>query len=138
MKNDFTPGNPHEENVKISVDKILGAETTFKKTKRNAEDHKRIVFCRIITNLIKVEERALIMDESHNLNFTHYDRPFFDIIEDMFSLQFSKQQIGLINFFLYDRYVADGSVLTLTNDETNEVLQLDSPEQLWEVIKKIK
>jgi hypothetical protein len=56
----------------------------------------------------------------------------------MFSLQFSKQQIGLINFFLYDRYVADGSVLTLTNDETNEVLQLDSPEQLWEVIKKIK
>lgn len=138
MEKDFTPTNSHEENVKISVDKILGQETTFKKAKRTAEDHKRIAFCRVISNLIIVEERGIIMDEMHHLNFTHYDKAFFDIIEDLMDMHFSKQQIGLINFFLYDRYVADGSMLTLTNEETGTELPLETPEQLWDLLKKLK
>jgi hypothetical protein len=138
MEKEFKPNNSHEENVKISVDKILGQETSMRKAKRSADDHKRISFCRIISNLLRVEERAILLDEMHDMNFSKYEQPFFDIIEDLMGLHFSREQMKLINFFLYDRYSADGSLLCLTNETTGEELKLDSPEQLWEILKTVK
>jgi hypothetical protein len=138
MAKEFNPDNSHETNVKISVDKILGQETTTRKAKRSADDHRRIAFCRIINNLLRVEERAIMLDEIHDLNLAKYEQPFFDVIEDLLALHFSKEQMKLINFFLYDRYSADGSLLCLTNNETGDELKLDSPEQLWEILKNVK
>jgi hypothetical protein len=79
-----------------------------------------------------------MLDEIHDLNLAKYEQPFFDVIEDLLALHFSKEQMKLINFFLYDRYSADGSLLCLTNNETGDELKLDSPEQLWEILKNVK
>jgi hypothetical protein len=135
MKKDFDPDNSHDQNVKIAIDKIIGQETSFRKLKKTQEDHKRILFVRIIESIINAEERAIGLDEGFQMDMTKYNQLFFDIITDFFSFTFNKQQVNLINFYLYDRYAADGSVLDLINDDET-VVPLHTPNDLWYLLNK--
>lgn len=135
MEKEFDPSNTHDQNVKVAIDKIIGQETTFRKVKKSQEDQKRITFCKIIDNIIRAEERSIMLDEGHNMDMTKYNQIFFDIITDFFSFNFNKKQISLINFFLYDRYSVDGSVLDLI-DDNNNVIPLETPNELWYLLQK--
>lgn len=135
MKKEFDPSNTHDQNVKVAIDRIIGQETTFRKVKKNQEDQKRITFCKIIDNIIIAEERSIMLDEGHNMDMTKYNQIFFDIITDFFSFNFNRKQISLINFFLYDRYSADGSVLDLI-DDNNNVITLETSNDLWYLLQK--
>jgi hypothetical protein len=135
MEKEFDPSNTHDQNVKVAIDKIIGQETTFRKVKKNQEDQKRITFCKIIDNIIIAEERSIMLDEGHNMDMTKYNQIFFDIITDFFSFNFNRKQISLINFFLYDRYSADGSVLDLI-DDNNNVITLETSNDLWYILQK--
>jgi hypothetical protein len=135
MEKEFDPSNTHDQNVKVAIDKIIGQETTFRKVKKNQEDQKRITFCKIIDNIIIAEERSIMLDEGHNMDMTKYNQIFFDIITDFFSFNFNRKQISLINFFLYDRYSADGSVLDLI-DDNNNVITLETSNDLWYLLQK--
>ena len=135
MEKEFDPSNTHDQNVKVAIDKIIGQETTFRKVKKNQEDQKRITFCKIIDNIIRAEERSIMLDEGHNMDMTKYNQIFFDIITDFFSFNFNRKQISLINFFLYDRYSPDGSVLDLI-DDNNNVIILDTSNDLWYLLQK--
>ena len=137
MKKDFDPENSHDQNVKIAIDKIIGQETSFRRLKKTQEDQKRILFCRIIDNIVMAEERAISLDEGYQIDMTKYNEMFFDIITSFLSFSFSKQQINLINFYLYDRYCVDGAVLDLIDDEGNVVL-LENANDLWYLINKNK
>jgi hypothetical protein len=137
MKKDFDPENSHDQNVKIAIDKIIGQETSFRRLKKTQEDQKRILFCRIIDNIVMAEERAISLDEGYQIDMSKYNEMFFDIITSFLSFSFSKQQINLINFYLYDRYCVDGAVLDLIDDEGNVVL-LENANDLWYLINKNK
>jgi hypothetical protein len=134
MQEDFSPEKSHDENVKVAIDKILGQPTNIKRKKKTAEDHKRILFVKIIDRLILAEERSVALDESFDLNLEKYNQVFFDIIQDLLSYTFNKEQMNLLNFYMYDRYCADGTVLDLVDQEGNHV-PLDSATDLWSVLK---
>lgn len=134
MQEDFSPEKSHDENVKVAIDKIIGQPTNIKRKKKTAEDHKRILFVKIIDRLILAEERSVALDESFDLNLEKYNQLFFDIIQDLLSYTFNKEQMNLLNFYMYDRYCADGTVLDLMDQEGNHV-PLDSATDLWSVLK---
>lgn len=135
MRNEFNPNNSHDQNVKVAIDKIIGQETTFRKVKKTQEDQKRIIFSKIIESIIRAEERSIMLDEGHNLSLDKYNQLFFDIINDFFAFNFSKKQINLINFYLYDRYLPDGSILELIDDQ-NGVVPLETAADLWHLLQK--
>lgn len=135
MEKEFNPNNTHDQNVKVAIDKIIGQETSFRKVKKTQEDQKRILFCKIIDALIVAEERSIMLNEGHNLSLDTYNQLFFDIITDFFSFNFTKKQVNLINFYLYDRYSPDGSVLDLI-DENENVVPLETSADLWYLLQK--
>jgi hypothetical protein len=135
MKKDFDPDNSHDQNVKIAIDKIIGQETSFRKLKKTQDDHKRVLFIRIMEAIITAEERAIGLDEGFQMDMTKYNQVFFDLITDFFSFSFNKQQVNLINFYLYDRYSPDGSVLDLVDEDENTV-PLNTPGDLWYLLNK--
>jgi hypothetical protein len=137
MEEGFSPEKSHDENVKVAVDKILGQPTSIRKKKKSAEDHKRVLFTRIIDNIVRVEERSIAIDEAFEIDLTKYDRTFCDIIDDLLRLNFTKEQVKLIDFYMYDRYCADGTVLDLI-DEKGEKVALDTPTDLWLLIKNVE
>jgi hypothetical protein len=76
-----------------------------------------------------------MLDEAHSLDMGKYNQVFFDVITDFLSFSFNKQQVNLINFFLYDRYCTDGSVLDLVDDDGN-VVPLNTANDLWYLVSK--
>lgn len=137
MNSFFSENKSHEENIKVSIDKILGQSTTLRKVKKSGEDHRKAVFNKILNNLIAVEERSVVIDELYSLDLSKYNNLFFDIIEDILALHFNKEQVNLINFFLYDRYSADGSIIQL-HDKDGNTVKLEDGNDLWELLKTIK
>jgi hypothetical protein len=135
MRKDFDPENSHDQNVKVAIDKIIGQETSLRKLKKNSEDQKRILFNRIIETIITTEERSVMLGEGYKMDMTDYNQPFFDIITDFLSYSFNKKQVNLINFYLYDRYCADGSVLDLI-EEDGSILPLNNSNDLWYLLNK--
>jgi len=135
MKKEFDPENSHDQNVKVAIDKIIGQETSFRRLKKTQEDQKRILFCRIIDNIVMAEERAISLYEGYQIDMSKYNEMFFDIITSFLSFSFNKKQINLINFYLYDRYCVDGAVLDLIDDEGNVVL-IENANDLWYLINK--
>ena len=135
MRKDFDPENSHDQNVKVAIDKIIGQETYLRKLKKNQEDQKRILFNRIIDTIITTEERSVMLGEGYKMDMTDYNQPFFDIITDFLSYSFNKKQVNLINFYLYDRYCADGSVLDLI-EEDGSILPLNTSNDLWYLLNK--
>ena len=81
------------------------------------------------------EERAIDLDEVYQIDLSKHNQVFFDIITDFWNFSFNKQQVNLINFYLYDRYCADGSVLDLV-EEDNTVVPLTSASDLWYLLNK--
>lgn len=137
MEEGFSKQKTHAENIQISVEKILGQKTTLRKVKKTAEEHQKAIFTRIITTMAIADERTLSLDSNFTIDLHKYNGMYEDIIDDLLALHFSKNQINLIYFFLYERFTPDGQVLNLM-DENNKKIKLDDTDDLWEIIKKYK
>lgn len=135
--NDFGYDKSQAENTKISIDRILGKDTTSKRVKKNEADKKKIIFVKMIDTLLYVDTREIILLEDHNIDLGKYNTLYHDVIDGAFSLLFTKEQMNIINFFLYDRYTPDGGLLSLT-DTTGNPVPFETPEDLWAVIKNMK
>ena len=136
MSKEFDPENTHKENVKVAIDKIIGEPTYIKKKKKSEADQKRLLFKKIMHNIVQAEEKSVILNEMFSINLDTHNSLFHDIVEDFIKYCFNKEQEKIIQFYLYDRYSADGSMLELI-DENNNRIKLDTEDDLWSVITKI-
>ena len=51
---------------------------------------------------------------------------------------FSKDELEIINFYLYGRIDEDGNIKSLVHESTGEVVIIDNAEDLWNVLQDIK
>jgi hypothetical protein len=137
MEKEFDPEKSHQENVKIAVDLIIGEPTNLKRKRKADSDNKRILFKQIIEGIIQAEERSIMLDEGFSIDLNKHNLIFYEIIENFFKYNFTKDQNKLIDFYLYDRYSADGSVLDLLDDNKNPI-KLDTVEDLWYLLKSME
>ena len=70
------------------------------------------------------------------IDFMEYDEVFFNVIESLMQLHFNKEQISLIEWFLYDKFIPTGEVLILKDQKTNEEIPTDTPNELWVLIQE--
>lgn len=134
---DFDSNKPHEENVKASIDKIIGQKTVTKRARKTEEDIKKAAFKKAIENLVYSEERQILLMEEYEIDTSKYTLYLFEVIDNLFNMLFNREQINVINFYIYDRYTADGNILSLQNSE-GKLIPLDTPDDLWEVLKTLK
>lgn len=127
----------HDENIKRSIDTILGTNTVIKKGKRSADDIKRDLFCEIIELIMAVEERSIIMAEMYHTDLSTHNNIFFAIIEKFFLFSFNPDQHRIIQFYIYERYRPDGSIIDLLDKHKNSV-PLNTHGDLWYFLKTIK
>ena len=63
---------------------------------------------------------------------------FFNVIEALMKIHFSKEQRSIINWWLYDKFLPDGNVLILNSDETGKEIPTETPDDIWELIQKFE
>ncbi len=103
------------------------------------------LFIETLTILREIEDRRDFMEEEIGLDPTVYEEKFIQVIENLFKMIFNKQQLTLINLYLFD---------LVHNQDWDGKLQLDmkigsgeiqhqefdfkTPAEVWNVIELLK
>lgn len=126
----------HEENVKRSIEDVLGQTAKLRKTKKQPEDKKKVLFTSIMESICIADFKSLQM-EMLGIDMMNFNIHYQEAIDNLIELHFNSKQTNLIYWFLYDRMNPDGTVEQFI-DENNEIIPLDTPDDLYEFIKNIK
>tara|TARA_A100001201_G_scaffold31913_2_gene34371 strand:- start:55 stop:453 length:399 start_codon:yes stop_codon:yes gene_type:complete len=95
------------------------------------------LFIEVIKQLRKIEERRDFMAEEIGMDMTSYEDQFFNVIENLMKMHFNKQQLALIQTYLYQLVPDkewDGKI-TLEKGKKETVYNFKTPEEVWNVIQ---
>jgi hypothetical protein len=122
--------------VQLAVDEILGTKTLIRRKRKSVIDKKRELFFNVIVMMEEIFVRQNIVYADLNLDFTNYDEKFFTIIDMLLYMNFGKDCMELIGFYLYDRVNADGTMNPIIVNDKEEVI-LHNPTDLWNLMCKV-
>jgi hypothetical protein len=124
----------HASNINVSIGELLNSETVLKRKKKTEEDRRKEMFESIVTALEKTNIRSELTVLDLNLDFSKYDEPFYAIIDGLLELNFGKNAVELIYFYIFDRVDEEGNNRMLVDEDGNEYL-LQTPSDLWELMQ---
>ena len=119
----------------IKKDNTFGNVQIKRKRKSDITIRKEL-FISIINNIEATLNRQELLFADFRLDWTTYNELFFNIIDDLIFLEFGNTGLELIDFYLYGKENTDGSENQLI-DKDNNVIPLNSAEDLWNLIKTI-
>ena len=114
----------------------LSYRIKVKKPNKDLMDKK--LFIGVIKQMRKIEERRDFMAEEIGMDMTAYEDQFFNVIENLMKMQFNKEQLALIQMYLY-QLVPDkewDGTITVEKNKKEEIVPFKSPTDVWEVINK--
>ncbi len=94
-------------------------------------------FIEVIRTLRKIEERKDFMQSEIGMDMTAYEDDFFYVVENLLKMVFNKQQMSLIQMYLFQLLPDkewDGTI-TLNHDNEEKVVMFKSPTDIWKVVK---
>jgi len=94
------------------------------------------LFIQVILQLRKIEDRRDFMAEEIGMDMTTYEDQFFNVIENLMKMHFSKEQLALIQMYLYQLAPDkewDGTI-TLEKNQKETTHPFKTPEDVWKVI----
>ena len=124
--------------IKKYIDEILNSKNSLIAKRPLKEDKLRKLFCTVLNELSFVNARAIGMKHNYNVDLTEYDDPFFKAIDSLMKLHFNDKQRSMINWWLYDKFLPSGDILVLNDSETHEEIPTDTPEDIWDILSKMK
>jgi len=98
------------------------------------------LFIQVIKQLRQIEERRDFMAEEIGMDMTSYEDQFFNVIENLMKMHFKKEQLALIQMYLY-QLVPDkewDGTITIEKNKQEEIVPFKTPEEVWSVIKKFE
>ena len=108
----------------------------IKEKSPSTEHMDKKIFIEVMTQLKVIEDRRDFMEEEIGMDMTQYEDQFFAVIENLFKLAFSKEQLALIQLYLYNLVPDkewDGTITVETEGREEQVL-FKEPEDVWNVI----
>lgn len=100
------------------------------------------LFIEIVAQLKKIDERRDFMHEEIGMDMTQYEDQFFAVIENLMKMTFNKQQLGLIQTYLYTLLPDkswDGKItVEVGANKEEKVLNFKTAEDVWTVIQRFK
>lgn len=96
-------------------------------------------FVEIVTQLREIEDRRDFMESELGLDMTQYEDKFFAVIENLFKLAFTKEQLAFIQLYIY-QLVPDTNwdgTITIEVNKVEKVVNFQTPEDVWNVIKNL-
>ena len=124
--------------IKKYIDEILNSKSSLTAKRPVKQDKLKKLFCSVLTEIQFINARAVGMKHDFNVDFTEYDDPFFKAISSLMQLHFNEKERSMINWWLYDKFLPNGDVLILNDNETHEELPTETPEDIWDLIQELK
>jgi hypothetical protein len=98
----------------------------------------RMIFIKVIDALKEIDDRRDFLQSEIGIDVTAYEDKFFNIIENLFKLCFNKEQLDLIQMYLYQLHPDkewDGTI-TIKMNKKEKIVPFKSSNDVWKVITK--
>ena len=100
---------------------------------------KKETFCRFIDNYKYANDRVILLKQDFQVDFVNFEEPFVQAIEALVKLHFNKNQVSLIEWWLYEKWNITGDdILQLEDQETGEAIPTDTADDLWNLLQTLK
>jgi hypothetical protein len=110
------------------------------KQKQPSSSNTKSFFVDIITLLDGVYQRTVEMD-SFGINMETYDDGFYTLIENLILKIYGEWKTELVMWYVYDRFDENEQLMPLLlqeEEQEEEEVFIETPEQLWDLLKKIE
>lgn len=94
------------------------------------------LFIDIIKSLKKIEDRRDFMQDEIGMDMTAYEDQFFHVIENLMKLHFNKEQLAIIQLYLY-QLVPDkdwDGTITIEHNKKDKTVPFKEPSDVWNVV----
>ena len=109
---------------------------------RNDEPKETEIFLEIIQIVDECWKRTNHMEEEMGMGVSNYEEPFYLVIENLVFLHYGEWKGHIVLWWLFERFNEEGELLAieLNDDDSNttEEVLIETPEQLWDLIRKIE
>lgn len=98
------------------------------------------VFTNLLDQLREIEERRDFMEEEIGMDMSQYEDKFFVVIENLLGLVFNKEQLTLIQTYLY-QLVPDkewDGTISIKQGKSEKTVPFKTPSDVWNVVKEFK
>ena len=109
----------------------------IREIKPSHEAMTKLIFIEILDELRKIEDRTDFLQGEIGMDMAAYENSFFKVIENLMKLAFNKEQLALIQLYLYQLIPDkewDGTI-TVEKDKVEKVVNFRTPADVWAVIK---
>ena len=95
------------------------------------------IFIDVLKQLKQIEERKEFMAEEIGMDMTAYEDQFFAVIENLLRLHYNKEQLALIQMYLYQLIPDKGwdGTITIEKNKKEQIVPFKKPEDVWKVIE---
>ena len=95
------------------------------------------IFIDVLKQLKQIEERKDFMAEEIGMDITAYEDQFFAVIENLLRLHYNKEQLALIQMYLYQLIPDKGwdGTITIEKNKKEQIVPFKKPEDVWKVIE---
>ena len=110
----------------------------IKITEPDRDTMNKKLFIEVMTQMRQIEERRDFMESEIGMDMTQYEDQFFAVIENLMKMHFKKEQLALIQMYLY-QLVPDkewDGTITIEQNKKEEVVPFKTPDDVWNVIIK--
>lgn len=130
----------HKERVRIVLKKAHNLQYRIASRQPDQETMNKKLFVETIKLIKEIETRRDFLESEIGMNVTGYEDKFFQVFENLLRIAFTKEQINLLNLYIYELSPDkewDGTIVLRNNKDKEETFDFKTPEQVWAVIKNL-
>jgi len=125
------------EQVKDTLLKKLGISFSVCSSELKGYELDKRLFIQSIELLVEIDDRQAFMLEELGIDLITFEDKHFRVIENLFSMLYSPEQLLFIEKFIYDRPSSAKKRRASVHLDGEDPLMMpfDTPEDLWEILQ---
>lgn len=127
-----------KKRLRQTLHSIHPASYRIKIKQPDKESMNKKLFVEVIDALRKIDDRRDFMVTEMGIDVTAYEDQFFQVIENLMKMHFNKEQLALIQMYLY-QLVPDkdwDGTITVEMNKKEEVVDFKTADDVWTLLKK--
>ena len=125
--------------LRKTINNFLKVSITIKKKEMARDILDKKLFIESIVLLKEIEDRRDFMEEEIGVDMSIYEEKFLQIIENLFRMYFSKEQMSLIQYYLYQvpTIVDWDGMIDITDGKEMITVKFETPAEVWDVVNSL-